>query len=79
MPECVTIENPEVVFADTVEAVAPSLFVELLPPAFQFQATAVPPFGLTSLSVPKVKPSDWIDFTYWALLVSTPFVDDLSW
>ena len=57
MPVHLTILNPAVVFAETVEAVAPFELAEPDPPAFQFHDTKLSLFLFTEASFPKVKPS----------------------
>ena len=54
----VTILNPAVVLAWTVDAVLPSLLVDVVPPlAFHCQATNVAELVFTSAALPMVKPS----------------------
>ena len=56
-----TILNPAVVFADTVDVISPFEFDEPAPFAFQFHDAKVVPFPLTSPAEPTEKPSELKD------------------
>ena len=70
VPVYVTILNPAVVFALTVEVIEPSLLDEPVPPAFQDQPTAVPPLAFISVLVPIDQPSELKEVTYVASVPS---------
>ena len=54
----VTTENPEVVFALTVEVMLPAVLVTPAPLAFQFHATIPDDVSFTALAVPTPNPSE---------------------
>ena len=76
-PVHLTIENPAVVFADTVDVIEPSELDEPDPPAFQFQATKFSPLALVLVELPTVNPSE-IRADIWFVSVSWAELEELD-